>query len=244
MKTGKKISLNVLTHRGVSRNVTMPIGINPQDPPKSNVITAKNGSRVGYLYLESFNSVQFKEIRKHFKVFKKEAVRDLVLDLRYNSGGVMGDAATLANLIGGQTHAGKLFIKWERPVKYEDDSTEYLFNRLPDSLHTRRLVVVTTDETCSASEAIINGLRPHMPVYTVGSATCGKPYGMNVVGFGESSIHPVTARILNSRGEGHYINGIRPDFKAKDDVTHQLGDPQEGMLKKALEVLEKDTLRM
>jgi hypothetical protein len=43
---------------------------------------------------------------------------------------------------------------------------------------------------------------------------------------------------LNSRGEGYYSNGIRADYKTEDDLTHQLGDPQEGMLKKTLEVLE------
>ena len=221
----------------------MPIGINPQDPPKSSVITTENGSKVGYLYLESFNSAQFKEIKKHFTAFKKEEVRDLVLDLRYNTGGVMMQAATLASLIGGQAHDGKLFIKWEQSLRYEDGNSEYFLNRLPETIHTRRLVVLTTDETCSASEAIINGLRPHMPVYTVGSTTCGKPYGMTCLEFGEKMLYPVTARVLNSRGEGHYINGIRPDFKANDDPAHQLGDPKEGMLKKALEVLEKDLVK-
>jgi C-terminal processing protease CtpA/Prc len=107
-------------------------------------------------------------------------------------------------------------------------------------MDARRLVVLTTDDTCSASEAVINGLRPYMPIYTVGSATCGKPFGMELIEFGDKILSPVTARLLNSRGEGHYSSGIRADFKAKDDLNHQLGDPQEGMLKKALEVLEED----
>ena len=58
--------------------------------------------------------------------------------------------------------------------------------------------------------------------------------------FGEELIYPITARVVNSLGDGHYGTGIRPDFQARDDLTHQLGDPQEGMLKKALEVLDKD----
>ena len=183
---------------------------------------------------------QFNDIKSHFAAFKREGIHDLVLDLRYNSGGVMTKASTLASLIAGQELEGKTFIRWEYAPKNEDRDSEYKFERLPESLHTRRLVVLITDETCSASETIINGLRPHIPVYTVGSTTCGKPYGMDGIEFGAKTLYPVTARVVNNRGEGYYTTGIRADFKAKDDLTHPLGNPQEGMLKKALEVLEKE----
>lgn len=83
-----------------------------------------------------------------------------------------------------------------------------------------------------------------MPVHTVGSTTCGKAYVMQGLRFGDEIIYPITARVVNSLGDGHYISGIRPDFKANDDLNHQLGDPQEGMLEKALEVLGKDPLKM
>lgn len=244
LESGSRISLNVLTRSGMERNVSMLVGINPQDPPKSSIITTVNGNKVGYLYLVSFNSAQFKQIKKHFAAFKAEGVRDLVLDLRYNSGGIMGQASTLANLIGGQTLDGKLFVRWEHAPRNEDLDLEYKFKRLPESILTRRVVVLTTEETCSASENIINGLRPYRPLYTVGSTTCGKPYGMDGVEFGDKTLYPVTARIVNIRGEGDYIRGIKADFKAKDDLTHQLGDPQEGMLKKALEVLEMSSTQI
>jgi len=65
---------------------------------------------------------------------------------------------------------------------------------------------------------------------------------MEKIKFGDKTLLPVTARALHSRGEGHYISGIRADFKVKEDLTHQLGDPQEGMLKKTLEVLAKGRL--
>ena len=83
-----------------------------------------------------------------------------------------------------------------------------------------------------------------MPVTVVGAKTCGKPFAMHPLEFGGNMILPVTARVVNSKGDGCYNLGIKPDISAKDDLTHQLGDPEEGMLKKALEVLEKDTLRM
>jgi len=239
-KMGSKVSLSLLTCSGKSRNVSVQVTVNPQDPPKSSIITTTNGNKVGYLYLEHFSASQFKNITEHFEAFKNAGVRDLVLDLRYNSGGTVQKAKILASLIGGKAVNGKLFIRWERSQRYEDNKTEYIFESSPESMDARRLVVLTTDDTCSASEAVINGLRPYMPIYTVGSATCGKPFGMELIEFGDKILSPVTARLLNSRGEGHYSSGIRADFKAKDDLNHQLGDPQEGMLKKALEVLEED----
>ncbi len=83
-----------------------------------------------------------------------------------------------------------------------------------------------------------------MDAYTVGSSICGKPFEMDAIDFGEKKLYSVAVRVVCKRGEGHYIAGIRPDFKAEDDLTRQLGDQQEGMLKKALEVLEKDVLKM
>ncbi len=239
-QTGATISMNVVTRTGKKRTIAMKEAINPQDPPQSSIITALSGNKVGYLYLDSFTAFQFEGVSEHFEAFKNAGVHDLVLDLRYNGGGRMDKAVELANLIGGDAANGKLFIRWERSLRYEDEtSEENIFEYLPESIQTRRLVVLTTAYTCSASEAIINGLRPYIPVYTVGTTTCGKPYGMSLLEFGDKILYPVTARLLNSRGEGHYSNGIRADFIVKDDLTHQLGDPQEGMLKKALEILEK-----
>ena len=242
-KSGAVVSMNVVTHSGKNRTIAMKVGINPQDPPKSLIVATPNGNKVGYLYLESFNEAQFKRMNSHFEVFKKVGVRDLVLDLRYNTGGLMREASLLAGFIAGEELDGKLFIRMEPAPKYVDKPFEYYFESLPESIQARRLIVLTTDDTCSASEAVISGLRPYMPVYTVGSTTCGKPYGMDGVEFGDKILLPVTSRVVNSRGEGNYTNGIKADIKAKDDLTRQLGDPHEGMLKKALEVLEKDAFK-
>ena len=153
---GKAVSLNVLTRNGTNKDVLFSIGITHQDPPASCIITTAKKNKVGYLYLERFNAAQFKQMKNHFATFKKEGVRDLVLDLRYNSGGAAGKTSMLANLIAGQAFDGKLFLREENALGHADLNSEYKFKRLPESLHTRRLVVLTTDKTCSASEVIIN----------------------------------------------------------------------------------------
>ena len=233
---GSVLSLDVQTVRGQQRKVALTVGTTTQDPPFSRIIPVA-GVNVGYLYLNGFSTAQMQGIEKFFKDFKKAGVNELVLDLRYNDGGSLGYASRLANLLAGQQLNGKLFARTVHSARYADRDRNLLFHRLPESLHLHRLVVLTTEDTCSASELMINGLKPHMPVYMVGATTCGKPFSMEEIIIGKKSLMPVTARVVNSRGAGHYTTGIRPDIPARDDMTHALGDPREELLKTAVNVL-------
>lgn len=204
----------------------------------SRIITTRHGEKVGYLYLHSFTASQFDNIEKHFLKFKRAGVNNLVLDLRYNSGGNVGDLVKLGSLIVSQEFDGKQFVRLEHGQRYEDRDEDYAFKRQPQSISASLVVVLTTNDTCSASEAVINGLSPYIPITTVGSTTCGKPYLMELLEFGDKTLFPVTGKILNSRGNADYEKGIRPDCRMQDDTSHQLGDPREGMLKTAITFLE------
>lgn len=230
------VDLTVQHRNGQVRVITVALGKVQDDPPVSTIFATSYGP-VGYLRFSQFNTDQFREIRQHFSRFRKNNVRDLILDLRYNDGGDAEKAALLASLIAGQAHDGKVFIQAVCSPRYTDRNQTYQLQRQPESLHTRRLVVLTTDSTCSASETIISGLRPYLPVYTVGSSTCGKPYMMQGIAFGDSTLYTVNARVLNSRGIADHTNGIPPDTKAADDLSRELGDPQEKMLHTALQLL-------
>ena len=167
-------------------------------------------------------------------------MRDLVLDLRYNGGGLLDHAKQLADLIAGNSFQGEVFLHVIHNSRFRDRDDELHFETIKNSLGLKRLVVLTTEETCSASECLINGLRPYLQVITIGKATCGKPYSMEHLTFGEHVLLPVNAMVVNKRNEAFSDSGIEPDIPAKDDVSYDLGDPREGMLKKALEVLEKE----
>jgi len=83
--------------------------------------------------------------------------------------------------------------------------------------------VITSAETCSASEAVINGLAPYMTVVTVGTATCGKPVGMTVVEYGDHAYRVITFRVRNARGEGGDFNGLRAAASADRSRGAQAG---------------------
>src|SRR5690606_19400952 len=100
------------------------------------------------------------------------------------------------------------------------------------------VVFVTTRSTLSASELVINMLRPYAEVRVVGGRTGGKPVGSKQWEFCDKVLVPITCRLLNADGVGDYFDGFPPDCPAPDDLDHQLGDPSEGSLAQALHLVE------
>ena len=93
-----------------------------------------------------------------------------------------------------------------------------------------RLVVIATRGTASASEAIVNGLRPYMDVKVVGDTTYGKPVGQYGFDFCDKVLYPVAFLVTNARGQADYFSGIPADCAAPDDVDHPLASPSEASL--------------
>ena len=133
-----------------------------------------------------------------------------------------------------------MFFRYAYNDRYPERNKVVLFENTKPALNLKRLFVLTSDETASASELIINGLRPYIPVITIGETTYGKPVGQDGIYYGEKILYITAHHIRNSRNEGDYFGGIPPTCKAKDDLTHPLGDVKEGMLKAALCYLETE----
>jgi len=111
------------------------------------------------------------------------------------------------------------------------------------------VVFITTRGSASASEVVINSLKPYVDVKLVGDTTHGKPAGMNLWGFPFPSntdpdpdyqyvFAPITFEYVNSLDEGQFYEGMAPDVRAADDITHDFGDPEEASLKAAIGLLE------
>jgi hypothetical protein len=165
--------------------------------------------------------------------------------MRYNGGGLLYIASELAYMIGGQATAGKTF---ERPV-YNDKtpagsaipfrSTAYGFSvpagRALPTLGLKRVTVLTTSDTCSASEAVINGLRGvDVQVDLIGGTTCGKPYGFTPTDNCGTTYFSIQFQGVNAKNFGDFADGFAPTCNVADDMTHALGDPAEGVLAAAL----------
>lgn len=199
----------------------------------------------GHLVFESFIEPSASELQAAFSFFKTQNVKDLILDLRYNSGGYLDIARTLASYIAGNGPASSqsTFARLTYNNKKQAVNVNYTFRATALPLNLQRLAVITSRETASASEAVINGLVPFMDVVCIGDTTTGKPTGMNGWQAGKKYwFWPVTFKIVNANNNGDYFDGILPDLVVADDITRDFGDRNELCLKEAISFLQTGTL--
>ncbi|GAB4025404.1 S41 family peptidase [Spirosoma gilvum] len=191
-----------------------------------------------------------------FSKFKTQGVNELVLDLRYNPGGYTSSSANLASLIGKGVSSSKLYFReeWNSSItpelQKEYGSSFFIQNFLNKSqnigANLSRVFVLTTDHTASASELIINGLRPYMTVTTIGTTTYGKNVGSITITDDSGKIkwgmQPIVFKSYNSAGTSDYSTGFTPNVEVEEPITLlPLGDTNEVMLKAALSQISGST---
>jgi len=195
-----------------------------------------------YIFFRSFVNPAFDQLDDAFAGMQAARDSQLVLDLRYNGGGLVSVAGHLGGLIAGYKQEGEILAKLEFNDRYQSSNEEYLISLLPDSVDVTDIVVITTPSSASASEMLINGLEPFsdtINVTTVGSTSYGKPVGQSRLEFCDTEIlRAVTFKVVNMDGNGEYYLGIEPDCAATDDIFNAFGDPVEASLSSALYYLE------
>ncbi len=201
-------------------------------------VIEQEGSKVGYLVLQNFSGSTRQELENVFQFFSEEQIDDLILDMRYNGGGLTSIAKQLSSLIGGAELSGEPFARYYyNAIKQNQNTTEF-FSEEANSLGLERLVVIATGATASASEMVINGLNPYMDVYVVGSNTYGKPMGAHILRFNNVwAVAPVTISVKNANDEGEFFEGIPADIPANDGLSFDFGHSEEPSLQQALAFL-------
>jgi C-terminal peptidase prc len=200
-------------------------------------VVTVDGRRVGYVLFRNFVRPSFAALDEAFAALREAKVTELVLDLRYNGGGLVDVAVHLASLIGGPVTNGQIMARYVHNDKYRSFDEDIRFETTDKGLGLSRLFVVTTRGSASASELLINALRPYIPVVVVGDRTYGKPVGQYGIPFCDKVLAPVAFTIRNVADQGDYFDGIPADCTAGDDTTHDLGDAAEASLAEALHFL-------
>ncbi len=195
------------------------------------------GRKVGYLFFRNFVQPSRAALDEAFGALRDVGATELVLDLRYNGGGLVSVAQHLASLIGGSRTDGQVFAEYFHNERNAFRNEITRFEAAPAALRLDRLVVITTRGSASASELVINALRPFIPVITVGDTSYGKPVGQYGVTFCDKVLYPVAFTLRNANGQGDFFDGIPADCLAADDPDRQLGDPAEASLAEALHVI-------
>ncbi len=201
------------------------------------ILYTPNGEKVGYFRLDSFTSTATQEIDKAFDYFKSENIDKLVVDFRYNGGGSVITASILLDkFIRDRDNQLQFKMKWND--NYQNKNQVATFETDDNSIDLEQILFLTTQNTASASELVINSMKPYLGenIIMIGDKTHGKPIGMEGKTDGVYIYYLVNFVIENYNGFYDYFNGlaVTDGCESPDDITHQLGDPKEEMLKKAL----------
>jgi carboxyl-terminal processing protease len=234
------------------RSVSITSSDNIAVSPVSMTTTFVMGSdTIGYLTLNSFNIFSAeKQLIDAVNQLKAANINELVLDLRYNGGGFLALSSQLAWMIGDANLAGKTYEKVvcndKNPLNFCNSAGTFQPTSIGLSvtrgqalpqLKLKRVFVLTSKSTCSASESVINGLSPFINVVLIGSKTCGKPYGFNITPNCGTSYAAIQFKGVNDKGFGDYADGFAPTCQVADDLTKPRGDPTELMLAGALKYI-------
>ena len=197
----------------------------------------------GHLVFEQFVQPSNAELETAFAFFKANNINNIIVDLRYNGGGDLSVLQNLAAHIGGSSKFGKPFLTLTHNQQQTSRNQTYNFGTVASPVSVAKMIVITTRSTGSASEDLINGLKPFMEIKTVGDTTNGKPVGM--YGFKQSTLYmfwPISFELLNTAGEGEFYDGFFPEKYVPDDITHDWGDRNESCLKEAIYLMENGTV--
>jgi len=217
--------------------------------------TITSGShKIAYLVYNSFTANFDQQLNTAFAEFKAAGATDLVLDLRYNSGGSVLTATRLASMITGQFN-GQVFAKQQWNAKRQEafglinKFTNTVDNAALNSLNLTKVYILTTKSTASASELVINGLKPYIDVVQIGDVTTGKNMASITLYDSPSylskdnrstkhkyAMQPLVLKTTNKDNFGDYENGLVPTVKLSEDPANmgELGNLTEPLLSTAV----------
>jgi len=248
---GVPLALTVVDlNQTVARNVSVSSAAVVENPvPLAQVIPSDPSNpaspKIGYLLFNDHIATSESELIAAISSFQAAGVADVVLDIRYNGGGFLYIASELASMLGGNRIApaavfDKLVFNDKHPEKTANPANIVGFPATSTTgqplpvLDLARVIMITAPGTCSASEALINGLTPFVNVVRIGGTTCGKPYGFIQANNCGDAFFAIQFQGVNDVGFGDFQNGFAPTCPVADDFSHALGDPAEGRLSAAL----------
>lgn len=230
-----------------------------ENPILINKVIESGTHKIGYLMYNGFYSNYDTQLNDAFGTLKAQGVTDFVLDLRYNGGGSIQSATRLASMMTGNLN-GKVFAKeqWNAKIQsyFDANDPESLKNYFTNTMGTTsinsigmtKVYILTSKSTASASELVINGLKPHINVVQIGDITTGKNVGSVTLydspTFGKENrnanhryaMQPLVLKIANSAGYGDYQSGLVPTYTQAETLSSLgvLGSTTEPLLSTAI----------
>ena len=230
-------------------------GVNPGSTVSFDSVYVFNNQKIGYAIYDQFDDNA--DIRSFAVRMKSAKISEMILDLRYNPGGYVSTCNELASFFVPTEHLGKLYqqqyynktITKEKAEKYHNNGVDSVYLKSGSwyeqwGLNLKRLIVLSTKNTASSSEALVVGLRPYMDVVIIGTQTCGKDVGSYTIVDNNYKylLQPITFKYYNSKMESTPEEGLIPDVIVEDDKKTQRGNVDEALLKAALKYIEENPI--
>ena len=188
-------------------------------------VAVDGNKRIGYLVFNSFIELSETELEQAFAYFAAQGVNELILDVRYNGGGLIRVANQLSTQIAQNAVRNQVFVKYQYNDKNtaKNSSTVFTLGAGRTALNLNRVLVLTTASSCSSSELVINSLAPFVDVVQIGTATCGKPVGQQPDPIGNYVLFAVNFQTVNALDQGGYFNGLQPNCPVADSIKGDWG---------------------
>ena len=261
---GSEHTITVRDALGEEKTLNVTSGQFALSPVKATNIIEHAGNKVGYIQFDTFSIGDAQtDLIEQFTAFRNANINELVIDLRYNGGGLLALSAQLAYMIAGDVNTqNSTYYTLKYNGKWDTDSPIAFYNRAIDwdagtftnqalpTVSLNKVYVLSSGSTCSASEALVNGLRGiDLDVVLIGGQTCGKPYGFVPTDNCGTTYFTIQFSGINNKGFGEYADGFIPTptpnyasdvqgCQIGDDLTRPLGDRSEGMFSAALYHME------
>lgn len=208
-----------------------------ENPVVLDTVYTVNAQKVGYFVFSSFlgdTASVYNAFSRIFNRFASAGVNDVIVDLRYNGGGYVTMAQKLANYLAPASANGQAMMTQQFNNKYSQYDETEPFHKL-GALNLSRVFFIVSNATASASELLINNLRPYMDVQLAGpSKTYGKPVGFFPIPAGDWYIFPVSFKSVNRNGEGNYYSGLPLNSQVADGLDKDWGNTAELSLQAVL----------
>lgn len=230
---GDVLTLVLRNAQGTDRSVSLSATVYGLTPVQNTqILQTFNGRSIGYVTVKDMISQSAAPLSSAFASFKANNVQELVLDLRYNGGGLVSVGRDVASYAAGSRGNGQLFARVLYNDKRSGNNQDFIFNNPAAWAGFAKVYVLMGPRTCSASEQVINGLRGvGVEVVAVGDTSCGKPVGFlpqsDTCG---TTYSVVNFESVNARNEGRYFDGFLASCAVAEDFTRPAGSTADPLL--------------
>lgn len=221
ISTAKDIRLEIETEDQIRYEVTISKGSYKFDTIIRNEVIDRNGTKFGYLNIISFSGNFSKDLEPIMIKFKECKIDQLVVDLRYNGGGVLAFVEDLASYIVPEQHTNSIFYKIKYNSRYNLFDEDVYFKVNNNKIKVSKVKFIVGSNTASASETLIHSISTYLDTEIIGQDTHGKLMGMTPKEIGNYTIFPTTFITLNSKEfKGDPTYNIKPTIYCLDDLYH------------------------